>query len=568
MIIKATKHSKNISSAINYVLQEYNHKHEKRDHIELMNDKTDIDMIMNIYKSEKFNAEVKKLKYFSVVISFSPNDNDKLNDTVRQDMFNNFHKLLTCNFEYNVPYIVVRHVEKLREHYHIIGLRYDLNTHKFYNPFQPNWAKRYLKFCNYMDDKYNLVTVDKQRKRDFLQSQKEFNEVLQKYSHNKNEKHKLDNIVEQKQSNIIINKLSIEQVLQLHKDNRKNELEQLKRLDVYQLNTLVRDLGCKVVSLRHNYILAHASYRVDNNPSLTFYKNKNYKNDNEQWRYKDMSTGDTGSLIDYVMKHGYSYIDSLNLLRQYRDANKLTLNRESDIELSTDNLTTVNKETIDDILRQQQQKYFETALTEQDKQRIIQQRQYKVIPSNIKSYGNEGYGIRDNNGNIVLYNQNNEYRNIKTSDKEMTFTFIDNKMTNTVIVEGIHDYMAMYQSYRNTVNYIVLNSVNNTDKAIQFINTNLKDHKIYIATDKDEAGINARNKFLTQLQLKHTEELNYGNYKDPDESYRANLSGLYNFTTDREEYYRQRKENILKVKFKKESETKQERQHNRGYRTL
>lgn len=563
MIIKATKHSKNISSAINYVLSEYNHKHEKRDYIELMNDKTDIDMIMNVYKSERFNAEVKKLKYFSVVISFSPSDNDKLNDTIRQDMLNNFHKLLTCSFKYNVPYVVVKHIERNREHYHVIGLRYDLNTHKFYNPFKPGWQNRFLKFCNYIEDKYNLVTVDKQRKRDFLQSQREFNEVLQRYSHNKNEKHKLDNIVEQKQSNVIINKLSIEQVLQLH---RKNELEQLKRLDIEQLKALVKYLGGKIVSSRHNYVLSHASYRIDNNPSLTFYLDNQGK-----WRYKDMSSDETGSLIDYVMKHSYSYVESLNLLRQYRDANKLTLNHESNIELSTDNVTTVNKETIDDVLRQQQQKYFETALTEQDRQRMIQQRRYKVIPSNVKSYGNEGYGIRDDNGNIVLYNQNNEYRNIKTSDKEMTFTFVNNGMSNTVIVEGIHDYIAMYQSYRNTVNYIVLNSVNNVDKAIQFVNANLREHKIYIATDKDKAGINARDKFLKQLKT-HVEELDYGDYKDPDEAYRSNLSGLLNFTTDttdREEYYRQRKENILKAK-KKETETKQqqERQHDRGYRTL
>lgn len=160
MIIKLTKHGRgDVRKAIQYVLQEKNSKGEKREKIELIYGNPQ--ELLVIANSTEFKQKVKLLKYFSGVIALP--EGERLTEEQIQFLVSNFGKTLNNLGQTDIPFIIVKHIEYGKEHYHFIGLRYDLNTRAFSNPFRPRWEKKWISWAKWMESQLGLKHVERKR---------------------------------------------------------------------------------------------------------------------------------------------------------------------------------------------------------------------------------------------------------------------------------------------------------------------------------------------------------------------------------------------------------------------
>lgn len=300
---------------------------------------------------------------------------------------------------------------------------------------------------------------------------------------------------------------------------RAKELEAIKRIHPKHI---LKDLKAEIVKEGIDYVLARAPYRIDENPSLNYFLNSK-----GHWIWKDMAEGKAGSHIDlYIRTKNMTYLDAVRYLREKRkewellQAQEMTHERrvsEERVERKSDQA----KE------RRKIDRVEERPLSEEHRRVIREERGYEKIPPNIKTievYA-EGrkfsvYGMRDMNGNyVVRIKGTQEKRNIKLSDKGMTITvYTGQNQDRIAVVEGIHDYMALYQKYGDRISYLILNSVNHTDRAIEYLK-NSRHKQILLALDNDQAGEKAKEKLINALRDKEIWIAKY-QAKDLDELYR------------------------------------------------
>ncbi|MEM4976553.1 MAG: toprim domain-containing protein [Desulfurococcaceae archaeon] len=160
MIVKLTPHGRgDVKEAIEYVLQETNCKGEKREETWVVYGNPD--EVIAFSRTESFNKAVKKLKYFSGVIALAPGE--RLTEEQLDFLISSFDYVLNCAGQMDLPYVVVKHVENGREHYHFIGLNYDLITQRFYNPFRPGWEKKFGAWARLVEQKCGLRTPEVSR---------------------------------------------------------------------------------------------------------------------------------------------------------------------------------------------------------------------------------------------------------------------------------------------------------------------------------------------------------------------------------------------------------------------
>ena len=164
MIIKWLKHGEGkVKRAIDYLLNELNHRKEKRDEVVLLRG----DPSLLITLGDILKKEGKKNIYRSAVIGFHPDDQKKLNTEVLEDVLNEFEK---CMVAYagvppdRIPYIAVYHREGNNTHIHIVVIRTDLETGKDINPSPPGWERVYGLFRRYIELKYGFVNTDERRR--------------------------------------------------------------------------------------------------------------------------------------------------------------------------------------------------------------------------------------------------------------------------------------------------------------------------------------------------------------------------------------------------------------------
>lgn len=331
---------------------------------------------------------------------------------------------------------------------------------------------------------------------------------------------------------------------------REKEIEEIKKIDAIDI---LRDLGAKIVKDGNSYILAHAPYRADRDASLNYFRNSR-----GHWIWKDMATGESGTHIDMIMKtYNYNYVEAVKYLREsylYHNTHIYTQQKDRN---ETNNEASKEKEKVE----WQVVDIKEMELSEQHRKALERERGYKDIPQTIKTYlatirknqdeykKQYGYGIRDINGNAIVRvkkqddgTYTNEKRNWKINN-DISISHINNKKNKAIVIEGLHDYIAAYQKYKNDVDYIVLNSVNNVDKAIEYLNKS-NYNSILVALDNDEAGKNATQKIISNLNLNNIYVARY-NAKDLDELYRK--TGQINLQAEKVEAAREKKKKGIEL---------------------
>lgn len=296
------------------------------------------------------------------------------------------------------------------------------------------------------------------------------------------------------------------------------DLNEIKSIDP---EDILYHYGIAPSHVSKRYILASAPYRQDNNPSFQYFLASS-----GIWIWNDFATGESGSHIDLVMKmenmdfkeaveylaknflHGYTRDRELEKIKEKR-------NRTSEIKILS-----VEEMPLSYTHRKALEK--ERGYTEIDDKNI------KTFKATMEKDGKEftrfGYGIRDINGNAIVRVEKDgfytkEKRVWKTSDKRTGITFIDNGRDTAIVVEGLHDYMAIYNHKQDRYNYLILNSVVNTQQAIEFLQD--REYSLIIATDNDDAGIKAREELISNLNKNR--EIYYLSFesKDIDEALRS-----------------------------------------------
>lgn len=159
MIVKLTKHGRgNVKKAIDYVLREKNAKGDKRELVEVIYGNPDEIIVLS--NTSSFKEKVKKLKYFSGVIALSPGE--RLTPSQMQYLIEEFGKTLN-NSQTDIPFVVVKHLENDKEHYHFLGLRFDLITRSFCNPFRPGWQRKWVAWAKLMEHELGLAKVEEKK---------------------------------------------------------------------------------------------------------------------------------------------------------------------------------------------------------------------------------------------------------------------------------------------------------------------------------------------------------------------------------------------------------------------
>lgn len=307
---------------------------------------------------------------------------------------------------------------------------------------------------------------------------------------------------------------------------REKELEEIKRIDAADI---LRDTGARIVKESKGYILAHAPYRHDKDPSLNYFRNSR-----GHWIWKDMATGESGTHIDLLMKtYNYDYVDAVKYLREnFLYGNTHTHTQQK----SRDNTADKEKE---EKISWKVEDIQEMELSETHRKALEKERGYLNIPETVKTYlatirkeengrieykKQYGYGIKDINGNVIVRvkGQDGTYTKEKRNwklNKEISISHIDNGKNKVMVVEGLHDYIAAYQKYGNNTDYIVMNSINNVDKAIEYLNKS-KHNNILLALDNDKAGIQAQSKMIDNIDSRKKIYVAIYKEKDLDELYR------------------------------------------------
>lgn len=102
-------------------------------------------------------------------------------------------------------------------------------------------------------------------------------------------------------------------------------------------------------------------------------------------------------------------------------------------------------------------------------------------------------------------------------------THIDNKKQKTIWVEGMFDAASAYQYFKDTVNYVILNSTSNIIGCREYIKANFKNSLNYLFLDNDGPGLEGESNlyFLLSDSL-GVKKLQYSSeYSDPNDLLQA-----------------------------------------------
>ena len=161
MIVKWLNKSKNVRSAIEYVLSAINSKREEREEVQVL--RGDADFLLEVAKGIE-----RKHVYSSAVIAF--HKDEEVTDEVIEDILDEFERVMCAYAGVADPaseegrerlcWVAVWHKEGDNRHIHVIALRHDLKTGLSVNPAPPRWQATYELWKRYMIAKHDLIDPD------------------------------------------------------------------------------------------------------------------------------------------------------------------------------------------------------------------------------------------------------------------------------------------------------------------------------------------------------------------------------------------------------------------------
>jgi len=267
---------------------------------------------------------------------------------------------------------------------------------------------------------------------------------------------------------------------EFEKQLRQSELDELKKLPPEKV------LGALNIQYKKqgNAFVFSAPYRQDTNPSCRIEPSRY-----GDWHFVDFGTGQQGTYIDLLLAYGYTYKQSIDLLRKVRKTLDKAEAGQRSLTLATGSVSLRQSAPPKERLGEKEvnlrvepiQQHPETL------NYILKTRGYKTVPDFVKwiSDGKHvGYGTIDLNGDAhIRFVGKSDIKEYCTGSS--TVTLIKGKDSSQVVVtEGIHDAISLV-NYGLTSDIIILNGVGNINKALPLIQ---QYHKVYACTDNDRVG--------------------------------------------------------------------------------
>lgn len=278
----------------------------------------------------------------------------------------------------------------------------------------------------------------------------------------------------------------------------------MHKLNTISIKAYLAKHNIHPVKEKRNIAMYHSPFRDDTNAS--------FKVDLEKNLWIDFGTNEGGTMIDLVMKlKNYSVHEAMN-----------ELTNEFMTSLNHDNSFSFHrKEPKLSITIQQVTELAHPALLQYLEKRAIDiqlAREYcKQIhySSNDRNYFAIGFK-NDSDG----WNLRNEYFKGCTSMDISTAKVVDS--STCLVFEGFMDYLSyltMNDLKKSTNNIVVLNSVVNLSKAIDFV----KSHdKVFTYLDNDEGGRKATLQINQVCKIHFNKSTDFANFKDLNEFLIAN----------------------------------------------
>ncbi len=307
-------------------------------------------------------------------------------------------------------------------------------------------------------------------------------------------------------------------------EKRKEEIQAIKELDP---EAILSDLGIPYTR-RPSYYECQAVWRGDRNPSLSVF------NDKGVWRWKDHSTGESGTWIDLVMKvMNCDYVDAVRYLRE----NFLYSSSQSRKPQQPEKPEQKQEATQGIWILQE---IRELPLSKEIKTFLYRTRGIKHFPTWLKqieyetmnSYTGEiitrtGFGIKDIAGNyhIRYARQDSKIKERvlrQNHDEGTTYSLIKRNGKKAVVVEGFIDGIRADELIPDA-DLIILNGVENWKKAIEPLK---RYDEIYLALDNDDAGRKAEQEIVRNLTGKEIIRVDF-KAKDLDEAMRRGEGIIY-----------------------------------------
>ncbi len=286
-----------------------------------------------------------------------------------------------------------------------------------------------------------------------------------------------------------------------------------------------------------DYAVAKATYRNEQTPSLNIF----FDHERQVWRWKDMKTNQHGTWIDLYMQYGYTWKEALDRLEKL----KVLADHRYIVAPAPHEVTREEQK--------KQEEYMKVEVIEWDERakRFLEvNRGYTQIPeflNKVKIHKQDGkqweaYGVKDEAGNWHVRNFSTVKpikmivrQNVETGSMYSLFQMKTNNDSNNdsvVIVEGLHDATAIYHMFKDKFDIICLNSVVHVKKVLKDLEKNNQYANVYIATDNDEAGRQAKQTLVSALlhskKIYHIRSME----KDIDETFRKSKKVFIERVTD------------------------------------
>jgi len=305
---------------------------------------------------------------------------------------------------------------------------------------------------------------------------------------------------------------------EFEKQLRQSELDELKKLPPEKV------LGALNIQYKKqgNAFVFSAPYRQDTNPSCRIEPSRY-----GDWHFVDFGTGQQGTYIDLLLAYGYTYKQSIDLLRKVRKTLDKAEAGQRSLTLATPSASAPPKNQT----RHGEKEVNLNVISKPAKevpevvQYIQKERGYTELPDWLNYYKVEkdgktytGYGTTATNGSIHLrFLGNASFKELCIGNS--SFTHIKQGSTGTVyIVEGIHDALALWSYGVRQDDILILNGVGNTK---QVLNAIANYREVIIATDMDKAGEETAQIIAKSLKPNQKAFRLVTNAKDVDEEWRS-----------------------------------------------
>jgi len=268
---------------------------------------------------------------------------------------------------------------------------------------------------------------------------------------------------------------------------RQSELNELKKLPP---EAVLEKLGIQYKKQGNAFVFS-APYRKDRNPSCRIEPSRY-----GDWHWVDFGTNQRGTYIDLLLNMGYSYKQSIDLLRKVRKTLDKAEAGQRSLTLATGSVSL--RQSAPPKERHGEKEVNLNVISKPAKEVpevltfLSKTRGYKTVPDWLNYYKVEkdgkvytGYGTTATNGSIHLrFLGNASFKELCIGNS--SFTHIKQGSTGTVyIVEGIHDALALWSYGVRQDDILILNGVGNTK---QVLNAIANYREVIIATDMDKAG--------------------------------------------------------------------------------